>query len=70
MMVFDSQCQRCKHLIPGTLQCAAFPDGIPPEMFDELEVPAADHRKPFPDDQGIRWEPITPGTKHPLDEQK
>jgi hypothetical protein len=44
--------------------CHAFAS-IPSEIFDCL----VDHRKPWPGDNGIRWEPKKPGTIHPFDEQ-
>jgi hypothetical protein len=49
-------CGRCKHLIanrPGRWSCKAFPDGIP--MI--IASGTWDHREPFPDDNGIRFEP-------------
>lgn len=51
-------CFTCKHLHdPDTyphLKCAAFPDGIPKQILYH----DADHRKPYPGDQGIRFEPV------------
>jgi hypothetical protein len=49
-------CVGCKHLNPaqewGNGKCAAFPDGIP----DEIWVKGFDHTKPYPGDHGIRFE--------------
>ena len=62
------QCLTCQHLrLPpdggpeptwpnGTGSCDAFPatvDAIPSEIWWNR----ADHRQPYPGDQGIRWEP-------------
>ncbi len=48
----SDQCLTCRHYWLGA-ECAAFPDGIPAEIFTGLR----DHRKPYPGDKGIRWEP-------------
>lgn len=48
-------CIGCKHLT-GDLRepkCAAFPAGIP----NEILLSRADHRKSFPGDQGITFDP-------------
>jgi hypothetical protein len=37
-------------------KCDAFPAGIPHEIL----FSQADHRKPYPDDLGIQFEPKTP----------
>jgi hypothetical protein len=51
-------CSGCAHLM-GDLKdpkCAAFPAGIPwPILLSET-----DHRKPYPDDLGIQFDPKTP----------
>jgi len=52
-------CMKCKHLQetpPGEWgeKCAAFPDGIPAEIF----VCAVDHTKPYDGDGGIQFEPV------------
>lgn len=52
-------CGGCKHL-QGTLldpKCDAFPAGIPRDIL----LSEADHRKPFPGDNGIRFEPRDSG---------
>ena len=55
-------CFYCKHEFsnkPGpcyvsTPQCDAFPDKIPDAIYDL----GHDHRKPYPGDNGIRFEPV------------
>ncbi len=47
------KCHLCKHDIRGEVGCKAFPDGIPfPILRGEH-----DHSKPYPGDNGIRFEP-------------
>jgi hypothetical protein len=49
-------CFRCKYFQGATDQidkCAAFPEGIP----DEILLMKHNHRKPYPGDHGIRFEP-------------
>ncbi len=47
-------CVGCKHLRDmAKRQCDAFPAGIPWEILEGK----SDHRKPFPGDQNIRFEP-------------
>lgn len=60
-MIVSSQCDECKHLRakaqrtdPNT--CDAFPAGIP----DEVLWNRHDHKKPYPGDNGVRFEPIKP----------
>lgn len=68
------QCASCKHyrgLKPvgewDTQQvCDAFPDGIP----EELLVGDVDHRKPYPGDNGIRFEPEEETDKDKTDGNK
>jgi hypothetical protein len=51
-------CAGCVHLT-GTLldpKCAAFPAGIPWEIL----LSKVDHRKPYPGDLSIQFEPKTP----------
>jgi hypothetical protein len=51
-------CQGCIHLVGNLMHphCAAFFDGIPHEIL----FSQADHRKPYPNDHGILFEPKTP----------
>lgn len=56
--ILISPCQSCRHYAQDSsgelLTCEAFPEGIPePILSGEL-----DHRRPFPGDQGIRYEPV------------
>jgi hypothetical protein len=46
-------CQRLRPLREGHMICAAFPDGIPAPLLEGR----ADHRRPYPEDQGIRFKP-------------
>ena len=48
-----SQCFHCAHLL-GNKKCAAFDDEIPME----IRTNEHDHRKPFPGDNGIRFEKL------------
>ena len=56
--VLAEQCGDCVHFTGfkkkvGTPTCEAFPDGIPLQ----ISIEEHDHRKPFPSDKGIRFEP-------------
>ena len=60
------QCASCKHMhFDGkamTGECDAFK--FIPNVMIGLDH---DHRQPYPGDNGIRWEPKSPGEKHPLE---
>ena len=45
-------CNYCKHRIGTTIPCKAFPNGIPKDLMLRGE-----HDTPFPNDNGIRFEP-------------
>lgn len=45
------QCAFCKHL-KKDLKCNAFPNGIPEKIING----GHDHKNPFPNDNGIRFE--------------
>lgn len=56
-MIPISPCASCKHFRTGSRTnptCDAFPDGIP----EEILFGRNDHRKPFPGDHGIQYEPL------------
>ncbi len=64
------QCVRCRHLHAQGITCAAFPGPDIPDVIPEpIRHDEFDHRQPYPGDHGIRWEPKTPGTKHPMDNE-
>jgi hypothetical protein len=53
--VLTNSCQTCKYRSPDEPgECLAFPDGIPEEILDGL----VDHKKPYPGDNGITYEPV------------
>jgi len=45
-------CSACRHLRQGSQTCAAFPDGIPPEIWQAWRG----HRLPIDGDNGIQFE--------------
>ena len=47
-------CNLCKHSTMKGTTCKAFPNGIP----DKILTGEFDHRKPYPGDNGIQFEPI------------
>ena len=46
-------CLKCKHLNEDGISCKAFTDVIP----QDIRASVFDHRKPFPGDNGILFEP-------------
>lgn len=70
MKLYVTQCHSCRHakVVDGRFIgcCDAFPDGIPPQIHRGEH----DHREPYKDDQGIRWEPVELNTPHPFDEDQ
>jgi len=49
-----SQCEKCVWIRQTESRCAAFPDGIPPE----IRLNKHDHKKPYKGDNGIQFEPL------------
>ena len=55
----EGACIFCKHMHADGRSCDAFRDGIPDDLrFSDLgsNKPPYDHRKPYPGDNGIRFE--------------
>ncbi len=50
------QCAYCAHFLGGE-RCAAFREGIPEEIYRG----EFDHRRPYPGDDGVRWQPASEG---------
>ena len=48
----SEQCATCRHWT-GRTNCRAFPDGIPKSILKGK----LDHRKPYPNDRGLRYTP-------------
>ena len=53
-IVFLSSCGKCIHKTLGAATCTAYPKGIP----DPILTGKVSHKKPYPGDNGIRFEPI------------
>jgi hypothetical protein len=49
------QCLSCRHYTtdPREITCTAFPSGIPVQIWNNL----FDHRRDWPGDNGIKYEP-------------
>ena len=57
MVTLTPLCRTCKHWRRDDFSgftCNAFPDGIPDAILESDH----DHRKPYPGDNGIRYEPV------------
>ena len=52
----NGHCNQCSHVGEDGLTCAAFADAIPVEIL----VGRNQHRKPYPGDHGLRFEPKEP----------
>lgn len=53
--ITNGQCRQCTHwrkTAVGTGVCAAFPDGIPVDVYNGVEL----HDKPLEGDNGVRFE--------------
>ena len=51
-----TQCVKCRHQVPGERVCAAFPQGIPAEIWSNK----VDHSLPYPGDNDIQFESALP----------
>jgi len=53
--MMTNQCQNCIRLrvLPPTLVCEAYPDGIPAEIL----TGRVDHSEPYKGDHGIQFKP-------------
>jgi hypothetical protein len=58
----NARCSVCRHFLPQTFSCRAFPSGISNDVF----WTQIDHRAELPGDHGIRFEPLW-GHRHSLD---
>lgn len=61
-MTIVPQCLGCKRLVKGSLKCEAFPDRIP----DPILLNEHDHRRPYPGDGGVLFEPRKPAGAEPV----
>lgn len=57
LMELECSCFDCRHLHEDQRTCDAFPDGIPSVFLYLDEV----HKKPYPGDHGIQFEPRLSG---------
>ena len=56
----SNQCGTCKHY-QGDMRCDAFP--YPKRIPQKIVSGLFDHRKPYPGDNGVRWEPVEEADK-------
>lgn len=49
----EPPCHTCRHWVEGSMTCAAFPEGIPLQIWARNNL----HTEPFPGDHNIQWEP-------------
>lgn len=56
MTIYINSCKTCRNYLTGGA-CVAFPDEIP----DKIWTGGNDHKKPFPGDHDIQYEPFTKG---------
>lgn len=66
MSSYIPQCTLCSHyrrpaVTGGLKTCAAFPEGIPVEIWENR----VDHREPYAGDNGVRFQAVE-GFRHPL----
>lgn len=60
-MSYSAQCLFCAHFQMAESACAAFPDGIPSEVFTGMH----DHRRPYPGDNGVGFKSMDTDTQKP-----
>lgn len=53
------ECNRCRRIRSNGMSCEAFPGAIPAEILSGKRS----HRKPYPGDHGLRFEPKKPERK-------
>ncbi len=56
-------CWKCEHKTLGASTCAAFPRDIP----ETIILGEFNHRRPFPGDNGIQFEPVSDSTQPVVD---